>query len=129
MFMTALRRFCPSIIATLLVFATVPSAFAQEASSAGPVRTIGGSVLFVQQGNGFEAQIDGTTFDRVSARRIAHFDEPSGAPMIVEAFDSGAPELVLYDFSKRPPALERIATRMTLTSSSSQPDHIVLKNA
>jgi hypothetical protein len=67
MFMTALRRFCPLIIATLLVFATVPSAFAQEAdSSAGPVRTIGGSVLFVQQGNGFEAQIEGKPFDRLT---------------------------------------------------------------
>src|SRR5258708_947781 len=129
MFMTALRLFCPLIIATLLVFATVPSAFAQEASSAGPVRTIGGSVLFVQQGNGFEAQIDGTTFDRVSARRIAHFDEPSGARMIVEAFDSGAPELVLYDFSKRPPAVERIGRRMKLTGVFWQRDEIVLKSA
>ena len=94
--MTALRRFCPLIIATLLVFATVPSAFAQEAdSSAGPVRTIGGSVLFVQQGNVFEAHIEGKPFDRLNAGRIAHFDEPSGGRMIIEAFDRGAPEPIL----------------------------------
>jgi hypothetical protein len=130
MFMTALRRFCPLIIATLLVFATVPSAFAQEAdSSAGPVRTIGGSVLFVQQGNGFEAQIEGKPFDRLNAGRIAHFDEPSGARMIVEAFDSGAPELVFYDFSKRPPAVERIGRRMKLTGVFWQGDEVVLKSA
>jgi hypothetical protein len=114
----------------LLVFAIAPGAFAQEAdSSAGPIRTIGGSVLFVQQGNGFEAQIDGKPFDRFNAGRINHFDEPSGARMIVEAFDSGVPELVLYDFSKRPPAVERIGRRMKLTGVFWQRDEVVLKSA
>ncbi|MDN7176761.1 hypothetical protein M0D69_01735 [Caballeronia sp. SEWSISQ10-4 2] len=128
--MTALRRIRPLIVATLLLFTTVPRVFAQEAdSSTGPIRTIGGSVLFVQQGNGFEAQIDGKPFDRLNAGRIAHFDEPSGTRMIVEAFDSGAPELVLYDFSKRPPAVERIGRRMKLTGVFWQGNEVVLKSA
>jgi hypothetical protein len=128
--MIALRTFRSLFLAVLLAFASEPGAFAQEAdSSAGPIRTTGGSVLFVQQANGFEAQIDGKPFDRFNARHIAHFDEPSGARMIVEAFDSGAPELVLYDFSKRPPAVERIGRRMKLTGVFWQRDEVVLKSA
>jgi hypothetical protein len=84
-----------AIFSLLLAMIVVPGAFAQDAdSSAGPVRTTAGSVTFVQQGNGIDAQLDGATFDRLSARRIAHFVEPSGARMIVEAFDNGAPELL-----------------------------------
>jgi hypothetical protein len=128
--MTVLRIFRSLFFAVLLVFAVTPYAFAQEAdSSLGPNQTIGGSVLFVQQGNGFEAQIEGKPFDRLNARRIAHFDEPSGSRMIVEAFDSGAPDLVLYDFSKRPPAVERIGRRMKLTGVFWQRDEVVLKSA
>jgi hypothetical protein len=119
----------PMFFAALLVSASAPNAFAQEAESgAGPIRTTGGSVLFVRQGNGFEAQIDGQTFDRFNARRIVHFEEPSGARMLIEAFDSGAPELLLYDFTKRPPAVERIGKRMKLLGVYWQRDEVVLKS-
>ena len=128
--MTSLRILRLLFLAVLLAFATVQNAFAQEAdSSAGPIRTMGGSVSFVQQGNGFEAQIDGKPFDRFNARHIAHFDETSGARMIVEAFDSGTPELFLYDFSKRPPTVERVGRRMKLTGVFWQRDEVVLKSA
>ncbi|MFK4446737.1 hypothetical protein ABH944_006929 [Caballeronia udeis] len=128
--MTALRQFFPLIVAALLAFAVAPGALAQEANvSAGPIRTTGGSVMFVQQGDSMEAQIDGKRFDRLNARRIAHFDEPSGARMIVEAFDTGAPELVLYDFSRRPPTVERLTRRMKLTGVFWQRDEVVLKSA
>jgi hypothetical protein len=128
--MTALRHFFPLMVAALLTFAVVPGAFAQEAdSSAGPIRTTGGSVAFVQQGAIIEAQIDGKTFDKLNARRIVHFEEPSGARMIVEAFDTGAPELVLYDFTKRPPAVERMTKRMKLTGVFWQRDEVVLRSA
>src|SRR5471032_3673786 len=94
--MTAFRQFFPLMVAVLLAFAVVPRVFAQDAdTSAGPIHTTGGSVVFVQQGATFEAQIDGKPFDQLNARRIAHFQEPSGARMIVEAFDTGSPELVL----------------------------------
>jgi len=128
--MTALRHFFPLIVAALLAFAVVPGVFAQEAdASAGPIRTTGGSVVFVQQGATFEAQIDGKPFDQLNARRIAHFDEPSGARMIVEAFDTGLPELVLYDFTRRPPTVERMTKRMKLTGVFWQRDEVVLKSA
>jgi hypothetical protein len=127
--MTAFRHFFPLIVAALFAFAAVPAALAQDAdASVGPIVTKGGSVLFVQQGESIEAQIDGKPFDRLTARRITHFDEPSGARMIVEAFDTGAPTLVLYDFSKRPPTLERITKRMKLTSVFWQGDEVVLKS-
>ena len=126
--MTALRIFRPLFFSVLLAFTITPNAHAQEAeSSAGPIRTTAGSVLFVHQGNGFEAQIDGQTFDRFNARRIAHFEEPSGARMLIEAFDGGAPELLLYDFTKRPPAVERIERRMKLLGVYWQRDEVVLK--
>jgi len=128
--MTALRHFFPLIVAALLEFATMPVVVAQEADgSVGPIRTTGGSVLFVQQGTTFEAQIDGKPFDHLNARRIAQFEEPSGARMIVEALDTGAPELVLYDFRKRPPVVERITKRMKLTGVFWQGDEVVLKSA
>ena len=114
----------------LLAMIVVPGAFAQDAdSSAGPIHTTAGSVTFVPQGNTIDAQLDGATFDRLSGRRIAHFVEPSGARMIVEAFDNGAPELLLYDFTKRPPAVERIGRRMKLTGVFWQRDEVVLKSA
>jgi hypothetical protein len=114
----------------LLAMLSTPGAFAQDADSgAGPIRTVAGSVTFVQQGNGVDAQLDGTTFDRLSARRIVHHVEPSGARMIVEASDGGAPELLLYDFTKRPPAVERIGRRMKLTGVFWQRDEVVLKSA
>ncbi|CAN7214711.1 hypothetical protein LJR034_000650 [Caballeronia sp. LjRoot34] len=128
--MTALRHFFPLIVAPLLAFAVVPGAFAQEAdASSGPIRTTGGSVVFVQQGATFEAQIDGKPFDQLNARRIAHFEEPSGARMIVEAFDTGSPELVLYDFTRRPPTVEHMTKRMKLTNVFWQRDEVVLKSA
>ncbi|AMM13197.1 MAG: hypothetical protein M3O74_10910 [Pseudomonadota bacterium] len=114
----------------LLAMLSTPGAFAQDADSgAGPIRTVAGSVTFVQQGNGIDAQLDGTTFDRLSARRIVRHVEPSGARMIVEASDGGAPELLLYDFTKRPPAVERIGRRMKLTGVFWQHDEVVLKSA
>lgn len=114
----------------LLAMLSTPGAFAQDADSgAGPIRTVAGSVTFVQQGNGIDAQLDGTTFDRLSARRIVRHVEPSGARMIVEASDGGAPELLLYDFTKRPPAVERIGRRMKLTGVFWQRDEVVLKSA
>jgi hypothetical protein len=106
------------------------SVFAQDAQTEmGPITTKAGTVQFVQQGAGFDAQLDGATFDRLNAGRIAHFDETSGARMIVEAFDNGAPELVLYDFRKRPPAVERIGRRMKLTGVFWQDGEVVLKSA
>jgi len=128
--MTAFRHFFPLLVAGLLAFTVVPRAFAQEAdASAGPIHTAGGSVIFVQQGTTFEAQIDGKPFDQLNAGRIAHFEEPSGARMIVEAFDTGSPELVLYDFTKRPPTVERMAKRMKLTGVFWQRDEVVMKSA
>ena len=128
--MNAFRQFFPLMIAALLVFAVVPGVFAEEAdTNAGPIRTTGGSVVFVQQGAAFEAQIDGKPFDRLNGGRIAHFEEPSGARMIVEAFNNGAPELVLYDFTKRPPTVERMSKRMKLTGVFWQRDEVVLKSA
>jgi hypothetical protein len=123
----ALFRIFFSLLFAVLI---TRGAFAQDAnSSAGPIRTTAGSVTFVQQGNSIDARLDGVTFDRLNARRIAHFVEPSGARMIVEAFDSGAPELLLYDFTKRPTAVERIGRRMTLTGVFWQRDEVVLKSA
>jgi hypothetical protein len=128
--MIAFRQFFPSMAAALLAFALAPGVFAQEADeSAGPIHTTGGSVVFIQQGATFEAQIDGKPFDQLNARRIAHFEEPSGARMIVEAFDTGAPELVLYDFTKRPPTVERLTKRLKLTGVFWQRDEVVLKSA
>jgi hypothetical protein len=127
--MIALRHFFPFLVTGLLAFAPAPMVFAQEADvSAGPIHTTGGSVMFVQQGENMEAQIDGKPFDRLNARRIAHFVEPSGARMIVEAFDTGAPELVLYDFTKRPPTVEHLTKRMKLTGVFWQRDEVVLKS-
>src|ERR1700712_3108328 len=124
--MALFRIFFSLLLAVLIT----RGAFAQDADSrAGPIRTTAGSVMFVQQGNSIDAQLDGVTFDRLNARRIAHFVEPSGARMIVEAFDSGAPELLLYDFTKRPTAVERIGRRMTLTGVFWQRDEVVLKSA
>jgi hypothetical protein len=114
----------------VLLPAMVGFAHAQGAdTSAGPVRTITGTVEFHQQGATFEAQIDDKPFDQLNARRIAHFEEPSGARMIVEAFDTGAPELVLYDFTKRPPTVERMPKRLKLTGVFWQRDEVVLKSA
>lgn len=128
--MIALRHFFPVIVAALMAFTVVPRAVAQEAdASAGPIRTTGGSVMFVQQGTTFEAQIDGKPFDQLNARSIAHFEEPSGARMIVEAFDNGAPELVLYDFTRRPPTVERMTKRMKLTGVFWQRDEVVMRSA
>ncbi|MGA7816258.1 hypothetical protein [Caballeronia sp.] len=105
------------------------SVSAQDAQTGmGPIATKAGGVQFVQQGAGFDAQLDGATFDRLNAGRIAHFDEMSGARMIVEAFDSGPPELVLYDFRKRPPTVERIGRRMKLTGVFWQDGEVVLKS-
>jgi hypothetical protein len=124
-FRFALARFCAALIA--LHGARV---FAQDAQTGmGPVATKAGSGQFVQQGAGFDAQLDGATFDHLNAGRVAHFDEMSGARMIVEAFDNGAPELVLYDFRKRPPAVQRIGRRMKLTGVFWQDDEVVLKSA
>ncbi len=103
-------------------------AHAQNAETfEGPLKTIGGMVKFKQQNTTFEAQIDGQPFDRFNARRIAHFEEPSGARMLIEAFDGGAPELLLYDFTKRPPAVERMERRMKLLGVYWQRDEVVLK--
>lgn len=127
--MIAFRQFFPSMAAALLAFSVAPGAFAQDAgTSAGPIRTTSGNVVFVQQGSTFEAQMDGKPFDRLNASRLAHFEEPSGARMIVEAFDNGAPELVLYDFTKRPPTVERMTKRLRLTGVFWQRDEVVLKS-
>jgi hypothetical protein len=105
-------------------------AFAQEARPGnGPVSMKAGSVQFVQQGAEFDVQLNGTSVDRFGARRIAHFDEPSGARMLVEAFGSGAPDVYVYDFRRRPPVVEKVGRRMSISGVFWQVDEIVLKTS
>lgn len=106
------------------------SAFAQEARTGnGPIAVKAGSVEFVQQGAVFDVQLDGASVDRLSARRIAHFDEPSGGRMVVEAFEAGTPEVFVYDFRRRPPVVEKLDRRMTLSGVFWQGDEIVMRTS
>lgn len=98
------------------------------AQGSGPVTTKSGVVQFVQQGDVIDVQLDGVSIDRLSARRVAHFEEPSGARMLVEVFNAGAPELVLYDFGRRPPVVEKIGRRMSLSGVFWQPDEVVMRS-
>ena len=98
------------------------------AQGSGPVTTKSGVVQFVQQGDVIDVQLDGVSIDRLSARRVAHFEEPSGARMLVEVFNAGAPELVLYDFGRRPPLVEKIGRRMSLSGVFWQPDEVVMRS-
>jgi hypothetical protein len=86
-----------------------------------------GSVEFVRQGAVFDVQLDGASVDRLNARRIAHFDEPSGARMVVEAFGAGAPDGFVYDFRRRPPVVEKLERRMVVNGVYWQGDEIVVR--
>jgi len=106
-------------------------AHAQEAETGlGPQKTSAGTLAFIPQNPGFAAQLDGKPFDQLGGTRIAHFNETSGARMIVESFDGkGPPLLALYDFRTQPPSVERIGRRMKLDGVFWQGDEIVLKTA
>ena len=80
-------------------------------------------------GAAYVAQVDGRVFDHLNANRLRHFDETSGAHgavarMIVEGNDG----LVLYDFRRNPPAVERIGRRLKLDGVYWQRDEVVLKS-
>jgi hypothetical protein len=112
-----------------LAMTTSNPARAQEAETGlGPQKTSAGMLAFIPQNPGFSAQLDGKLFDQLDGTRIAHFDETSGARMIVESFDGkGPPLLALYDFRRQPPSVERIGRRMKLDGVFWQGDEVVLK--
>lgn len=100
-----------------------------QSSAAGPIATSGGALQFVANEGMQIAQIDGREFDRVKASRLRHFDDPSGpresvSRMIVETGD----DLVLYDFRRNPPVVEKIGRRLKLVGVYWQPDEAVLKS-
>lgn len=124
--MTILRSL---LCITALALTMSSLAHAQEAETGlGPQKTHAGMLAFIPQNPGYSAQLDGKPFDQLVGTRIAHFDETSGARMIVESFDGkGAPLLALYDFRKQPPSVEKIGRRMKLDGVFWQGDEIVLK--
>jgi len=100
-----------------------------QSSDSGPIATAGGSLQFVREGAAYVAQIDERAFDRLNASRLQHFDDLSGpretvARMLVESNDG----VVLYDFRRNPPALERIGRRLKLVGVYWQGDEVVLKS-
>jgi hypothetical protein len=118
-----------SIIYIAVLTASASLAQAQESGAGlGPIKTPAGMVEFVPQAAGFEAQINSQPFDHLTANRITHFDETSGARMIVESFKAkGPPSLTLYDLRKQPPSVEHIPRPMALDSVFWQTDEVVLK--
>jgi hypothetical protein len=119
------RRFLQGLLATAALFASVAHA---QSGTTGPVATVGGSLQFVQEGSAYVAQIDGQPFDRVNGSRLRHFDDTSGpheavARMLVEEGNG----LVLYDFRRKPPAVERIGRRLRIDSVYWQRDEAVLR--
>jgi hypothetical protein len=119
------RGFVRGAIAAAALAASVAHA---QSGTAGPVATVGGSLQFVQDGGAYAAQLDGRTFDRVNAGRLRHFDDASGAHetvarMLVEEGNG----LVLYDFRRNPPAVERIGRRLRIESVYWQRDEAVLR--
>ncbi|SAL20326.1 hypothetical protein AWB68_00739 [Caballeronia choica] len=116
------------LLMAVLVASGASGAHAQSSAS-GPIATTGGALQFVPDGAAYVAQVDGRVFDHLNANRLRHFDETSGAHgavarMIVEGNDG----LVLYDFRRNPPAVERIGRRLKLDGVYWQRDEVVLKS-
>jgi hypothetical protein len=112
------------VLALALSGVHIGNAQAQAGSEAAePIHTVSGVLTFVRDGNAQIAQLDGQPFDRLDAPRLTHFDDPSHTRVIVE----GAASIALYDFRKKPPAVERIGRRLKLQSVYWQGDEVVLK--
>ncbi|SAL61887.1 hypothetical protein AWB66_03597 [Caballeronia telluris] len=120
---------CRRVLQVLFAAATLVASVAHAQSvTAGPVATVAGALQFVQEGSAYVAQIDGQPFDRVNNNRLRHFDDTSGAHeavarMLVEEGNG----LVLYDFRRKPPAVERIGRRLRIESVYWQRDEAVLR--
>jgi hypothetical protein len=124
------RRWSGLLMAVLVAsVASGASGVHAQSSASGPIATAGGALQFVPDGAAYVAQVDGRAFDHLNASRLQHFDETSGAHgavarMIVEGNDG----LVLYDFRRKPPTVERIGRRLKLDGVYWQRDEVVLKS-
>ncbi|WP_144153155.1 hypothetical protein [Paraburkholderia sp. BCC1885] len=117
------RLFLAALAATL--FATGARA---QSDASGPFVTPSGAVQFERVDHGFAATIDKQVFDRFGANTLTHFDDIGGAAdsvarMLVQT-DAG---LVLYDFRRHPPLVERLNTRMPLRRVFWQGDEVVMQ--
>ncbi|MDR5742105.1 hypothetical protein QCE73_02910 [Caballeronia sp. LZ029] len=100
-----------------------------QSDAAGPIATQAGALHFLRDESGMAALIDTQVFDRFDAKRIAHFDETSGASdtvtrMLVQS-DTGP---VLYDFRRNPPLVQRVSQRMTVRRVFWQGEEVVMQS-
>jgi hypothetical protein len=119
------RFFLVALAATC--FATCAHA---QSSDSGPLVTASGELQFVRADRGVVAMLDKEVFDRFSANALTHFDDVGSANdsvtrMLVQT-DAG-PEL--YDFRYRPPVVQRVGKRMTVTRVFWQGNEIVMQGS
>lgn len=118
------------LLATLAAMSFATSVHAQSSSASGPFVTPAGQLQFDRAGRDFVVTLDKAIVDRFDANTLLHFDDIDGANdtvarTLVET-DRGP---VLYDFRRRPPAVQRSDTRMTIARVFWQGDEVVMQSA
>ncbi|BAN22302.1 hypothetical protein [Caballeronia insecticola] len=124
--MSLIKNILRTALASAILFATLAHA---QSDAAGPIVTKAGTLNFLRDESGMAALIDTQVFDRFDAKRIAHFDDASGANgavarMLVQS-DTGP---VLYDFRRNPPLVQRVGQRMTVKRVFWQGDEVVMQS-
>ncbi|SAK82654.1 hypothetical protein [Caballeronia ptereochthonis] len=124
--MSLIKTCIRAAIASTMFLAALAHA---QSDAAGPIATQAGALNFLRDESGMAALIDTQVFDRFDAKRIAHFDETTGASdtvtrMLVQS-DTGP---VLYDFRRNPPLVQRVNQRMTVKRVFWQGEEVVMQS-
>ncbi|SAK51182.1 hypothetical protein AWB79_01748 [Caballeronia hypogeia] len=124
--MSLIKNAIRTAIAGTLFLAALAHA---QSDTTGPIATKAGALHFLRDESGMAALIDTQVFDRFDAKRVAHFDETSGASetvtrMLVQS-DTGP---VIYDFRRNPPLVQRVSQRMTVKRVFWQGEEIVMQS-
>lgn len=101
-----------------------------QSNASGPLVTMAGELQFVRDDRDFVAMLDQKTFDRFGANRLTHFDDVSNASgTIARVIVQTDSDLVLYDFRRRPPLVQRVRGRMTVKRVFWQGDEVVMQGS
>jgi len=116
----------------LLLAALAAASFATgahaQSNTPGPVATPAGTVQFVRDDRDFVVMINNEIFDRFDAKTLTHFDEVArDNQTVTRMLVQTAFGPLLYDFSRRPPLVQRASARLTVKRVFWQPGEVVMQ--
>ncbi|CAG9227066.1 conserved exported hypothetical protein [Paraburkholderia tropica] len=122
-----MKRLLLAALAAASIASIATGAHAQS-NTPGPVVTPGGTVQFVRDDRDFVAMLNNDIFDRFDAKTLTHFDEVArDNETVTRMLVQTAFGPVLYDFSRRPPLVQRANARLTVKRVFWQRGEVVMQ--